>query len=180
LRLFHDDAEGGFFTTGDDAEALIVRPKDLQDNATPAENSLAANGLLRLAALSGEARYEAAGREVLGVLAPVMGEHPTAFAYLLGAFERAVTPPLEIAVVGRSPELRREVFGRLLPATVSVCAAASAEPGTGAALTPLLAGRGLVDGQPAAYVCEHFTCQRPVTDPSALRAQLDTALASRR
>ena len=180
LRLFHDDAEGGFFTTGDDAEALIVRPKDLQDNATPAENSLAANGLLRLAALSGEARYEAAGREVLGVLAPVMGEHPTAFAYLLGAFERAVTPPLEIAVVGRSPELLREVFGRLLPATVSVCAAASAEPGTGAALTPLLAGRGLVDDQPAAYVCEHFTCQRPVTDPSALRAQLDTALASRR
>jgi len=175
LRLFHDDAEGGFFTTGDDAEALIVRPKDFQDNATPAENSLAANGLLRLAALTGETRYEAAGREVLGVLAPVIGEHPTAFAYLLGAFERAVTPPLEIAVMGHSLELRREVFGRLLPATVVV----SAEPGKGEELTPLLEGRGLLDGQPAAYVCEHFTCQRPVTDPLALRAQLDTALAAR-
>jgi hypothetical protein len=178
LRLFHDEAEGGFFTTGSDAEALIVRPKDFQDNATPAENSLAANGLLRLAALTGDARYEEAGREVVGVLAPVMGEHPTAFAYLLGAFERAVTPPLEIAVVGESPELRREVFGRLLPATVAVFA--PAEPGTSAALTPLLESRTLVDGRPAAYVCEHFTCQRPVTDPAALRAQLDTALATRR
>ncbi len=175
LRLFHDDAEGGFFTTGDDAEALIVRPKDFQDNATPAENSLAANGLLRLAALTGEARYGDAAGDVLGVLAPVMGEHPTAFAYLLGAFERAVTPPLEIAVVGDSAELRREVFGRLLPAAVAV----SAEPGIDGSLTPLLEGRGLVDGRPAAYVCEHFACQRPVTDPAALRAQLDTALATR-
>ncbi|MGH8984867.1 MAG: thioredoxin domain-containing protein, partial [Acidimicrobiia bacterium] len=176
LRLFHDDTEGGFFTTGHDAEVLIVRPKDFQDNATPAENSLAANGLLRLAALTGEKRYDEAGREVPGVLAPVMGEHPTAFAYLLGAFERAVTPPLEIALVGDSPELRREVFGRLLPATVTICA----EAGKGAELTPLLEDRALVDGRSAAYVCEHFTCQRPATDPVTLRAQLDTALAARR
>ena len=61
-RLFHDDEGGGFFTTGTDAEALIVRPKDFQDNATPSENSLAADGLLRLAALTGERRYEVAGR----------------------------------------------------------------------------------------------------------------------
>jgi len=176
LRLFHDDADGGFFTTGDDAEVLIVRPKDFQDNATPAENSLAANGLLRLATLTGETRYEEAGREVLGVLAPVMGEHPTAFAYLLGAFERAITPSLEIAIVGDSPELRREVFGRLLPASVAV----SAEPGSDGTLTPLLESRGLVDSRPAAYVCEHFACRRPVTDASALRAQLDAALAGRR
>jgi uncharacterized protein YyaL (SSP411 family) len=180
LRLFHDEVDGGFFTTGNDAEALIVRPKDFQDNATPAENSLASNGLLRLAALTGEARYESAGREVLGVLAPVLGEHPTAFAYLLGAFERAVTPPLEIAVVGESAELRREVFGRLLPATVAVSApSADGERGDGAA-TPLLEGRGLVGGRPAAYVCEHFACQQPVTTAADLRAQLDTALASRR
>jgi uncharacterized protein YyaL (SSP411 family) len=182
LRLFHDDDGGGFFTTGDDAETLIVRSKDWQDNATPAANSLAANGLLRLAAVTGDDRYATPAREVLGALAPVVGEHPTAFAYLLGALERAVTPPLEVAVVGdtggddAAVALRREVFGRLLPAAVVVMS----PPGRGAELTPLLADRPLVDGQPTAYVCEHFTCQLPVTTPDALRTQLDEHLATRR
>jgi uncharacterized protein len=199
LRLFRDEAGGGFFTTGADAESLIVRPKEYQDNATPAENSLAAHGLLRLAAITGDDRYEVPPAEVLGLLGPVLAEHATAFAYLLGALERLVTPPLEVAVVapsgavagsGSAPAdgkaaavaeadgaaLRREVHGRLLPASVTVTAA----PGAGADLTPLLADRGLVDGKPTAYVCEHFACRRPVTAPEDLRAQLDEALAARR
>ncbi len=176
LRRFHDDEGGGFFTTGHDAETLIVRSKDWQDNATPAANSLAANALLRLTALTGDDRYAAPAQEVLGALAPVLDEHPTAFAYLLGAFERAVTPPLEVAIVGHDDALRREVYGRLLPAAVAV----TAEPETGAELTPLLADRSLVDGEPTAYVCEHFACQLPVTTADDLRGQLDEALASRR
>jgi uncharacterized protein len=178
VRLFHDDEGGGFFTTGADAESLIVRPKEYQDNATPAENSLAADGLLRLAALTGDARYEAPAAEVLRLLGPVLAEHATAFAYLLGALERLVTPPLEVAVVSDADgaALRREVHGRLLPASVTIGAA----PGAGADLTPLLADRGLVDGKPTAYVCEHFACRQPVTAPEDLRAQLDAALAARR
>jgi len=180
LRLFHDDESGGFFTTGIDAEALIVRPKEYQDNATPAENSLAANGLLRLAALTGAGRYEVPAEEVLRLLGPVLAEHATAFAYLLGALERLVTPPLEVAIVGEGSNgaeaLRREVRGRLLPASVTVAGA----PGTGADVTPLLEGRELVDGKGTAYVCEHFACRQPVTSPEDLRTQLDAALAARR
>jgi uncharacterized protein YyaL (SSP411 family) len=177
LDLFADP-DGGFYTTGRDAEALIVRPVDYQDNATPAANSLAADALLRLAALTGESGDEAAARRTLARLAPVAVEHPTAFAYLLGALDRAVTPPLEIAIVG-SPDsddtaaLRREVQARLLPNAVTV----TAPPGTGAEHTPLLAGRTLVDGRATAYVCERFACRLPVTDPTALRAQLDEAVA---
>ena len=178
VRLFHDSDRGGFFTTGTDAETLIVRPKEFQDNATPAENSLAASGLLRLAALTGDTRYEAPGAEILSVLGPVLAEHATAFAYLLGALERHVTPPLEIAIVADADgaPLRREVTRRLLPASVAV----AAPPGTGADLTPFLADRALVDGKPTAYVCEHFACRQPVTSPEELRAQLDDALAARR
>jgi uncharacterized protein len=180
LRLFHDDDGGAFFTTGVDAESLIVRPKEYQDNATPAENSLAANGLLRLAALTGAGRYEVPAEEVLRLLGPVLAEHATAFAYLLGALERLVTPPLEVAIVGEGSNgaeaLRREVRGRLLPASVTVDAA----PGTGADVTPLLEGRELVDGRGTAYVCEHFACRQPVTTPEDLRTQLDAALAARR
>jgi uncharacterized protein YyaL (SSP411 family) len=179
LRLFHDGDRGGFFTTGTDAESLIVRPKEFQDNATPAENSLAASGLLRLAALTGDARYEAPAAQILGVLGPVLSEHATAFAYLLGALERLVTAPLEIVIVVPAADgapLRREVTGRLIPASVAVAAPA----GAGADLTPLLADRALVDGKPTAYVCEHFACRQPVTSPEDLRAQLDDALAARR
>jgi uncharacterized protein YyaL (SSP411 family) len=178
LRLFHDDDRGAFFTTGSDAESLIVRPKEFQDNATPAENSLAANGLLRLAALTGDDRYEAPAAQILRLLGPVLSEHATAFAYLLGALERLVTPPLEIAIVAEADgsALRREVTSRLLPASVAV----TAPPGTGADLTPLLADRSLVDGKATAYVCEHFACRQPVTKPEELRAQLDEVLAARR
>jgi uncharacterized protein YyaL (SSP411 family) len=179
-RLFHDDEGGGFFTTGTDAESLIVRPKEYQDNATPAENSLASNGLLRLAALTGVGRYEVPAEEVLRLLGAVLAEHASAFAYLLGALERLVTPPLEVAVIGDTDdgadELRREVHGRLLPAAVTVGAA----PGVGADITPLLTDRALVDGKPTAYVCEHFACRRPVTSPEELRSELDAALAARR
>jgi len=174
--LFADP--GGFYTTGTDAEALITRPRDVFDNATPSANSLAANALLRLAALTGERRWQEAGDVAVRAVGPAMGEHPTAFAELLGALERSVTAPVEIAVVGdpadpATARLTAEVRRRFLPRAVSV----SAPPGTGAELTPLLADRPMLDGKPTAYVCRHFACQRPVTDPEALSAQLDETLA---
>src|SRR5262249_58041604 len=76
LRLFHDEAGGGFFTTGIDADALIVRPKEYQDNATPAENSLAANGLLRLASPTGAALHEEPARVILRPPVSGLVEHP--------------------------------------------------------------------------------------------------------
>jgi uncharacterized protein YyaL (SSP411 family) len=174
LRLFHDDAGGGFFTTGDDAPALIVRPKDYEDNATPSENSLAAGALLRLAALTGEHRYEAVASEIIGAMAPLVARHPIAFGELLQAVEREVGPPVEIAIVGSRDDagtaaLVREVTDRLLPTAVML----RAEPGAVPGRSPLLASRGLVDGQPAAFVCERFACRAPVTEPDALRAELD-------
>jgi len=177
LRLFHDPGSGGFFTTGTDAEALIVRPQDFFDNATPAENSLAADGLLRLAALTGDPGYEESPRAVLALLAEPAVTHAGSFAFLLGAYERAVLPPIEVVLVGSSPALTAEVFGRLLPASV-VIAVDAAEPAA-AAQTPLLEGRDLVGGEPAAYVCERFACRRPVTTAVELRAELDAALTAR-
>jgi uncharacterized protein YyaL (SSP411 family) len=176
-RLFHDDVDGGFFTTGHDAEQLVVRPKDLFDDATPSANSLAANGLLRLAALTGETSYEAAPIEILGLLAGPMASHPTAFGRLLEALERHVTTPIEIAIIGergdaRTRELRREVEQRLIPGAVTLTGAPSH-------ISPLLAGREMRDGAPTAYVCEHYTCRAPVTSAIELRAQLDELLGQR-
>jgi uncharacterized protein len=176
LRLFADTERGGFYTTGIDAEQLIVRPKDVQDNATPCENSLAANGLLRLAALTGERRYEDAALGWVRPMAEIAAEHPTAFAHLLGAVARAVHAPIEVAVVGADGDpdadaLWRVVTRRVLPGAVAL----RAEPGAYADVSPLLADRPLVDGRATAYVCERYACRQPVTDPDALAAQLDDA-----
>jgi len=177
VRLFHDPDGGGFFTTGSDAEQLVVRLKDLFDDATPSANSLAANGLLRLAALTGESTFETLALEVLQMLASSAAAHPNGFANLLGAIERYVTSPSEIAIVGdpadpRTAALRREITGRLFPVSVTLTGSASE-------VSPLLAGREERDGVPTAYVCEHYTCRQPVTEPEALRAQLDAVLAGR-
>jgi hypothetical protein len=177
LRLFHDDEHGGFFTTGYDAEALIVRAKDFFDNATPSANALAANGLLRLAALTGDMRYEQPAVAILRAFARPMASHPTSFAHLLQALERHLSTPIEIAIVGlpddpRTRALRREVTSRLIPSSVTVTGAATA---TG----PLLTDRPQRDGTPTAYVCEHYACRVPVTEPEALGAQIDAALAAR-
>ena len=177
LARFADAEQGGVFTTGTDAETLIVRPKDYQDNATPSENSLAANALLRLSALTGETRYADVATQWLGALAPVLADHPTAFAYLLGALDRAVHPSIEVAIVGEpsdpaSAALIREVAGRILPGSVLL----SAGPGVGTELSPLLQQRDQIEGRPTAYVCRDYACDLPVTEPDALRAQLDAAL----
>jgi uncharacterized protein YyaL (SSP411 family) len=177
LRLFLDAESGCFFTTGDDAERLIVRAKDFFDDATPSANALAAHGLLRLAALTGDARYEQPARDIVQSLAPLMTAHPTAFAYLLGALERLVTPPLEVAIVGaaddpRTAELRKAATTRFLPASVMLS-------GLPTDASPLLEGRVLVGDEPTAYVCEHYACQLPTTSAAALRAQLDEVSARR-
>jgi uncharacterized protein YyaL (SSP411 family) len=179
LDLFVEADAPGVFTVGRDAEALIVRQKDLFDNATPSANSLAANGLLRLAALTGEARYETEAGRALRAVGPVMGSHPTSFAYLLGALERELTAPIEIAIVGDPADdatraLQREVFGRLVPAAVTLTATGEA----GAKHSPLFDGRGGERG-PTAYVCERYACRQPVHDRDALRREIDAALAAR-
>jgi uncharacterized protein YyaL (SSP411 family) len=177
LRLFADGEGAGFFTTGTDAEQLVVRMKDLFDDATPSANSLAASGLLRLAALTGDTRYEEPARAIAAMLAPSAASQPTAFAQLLSVIERVTTSPLEVAVIGerddpRTHLLRSEVFGRLLPASVTL----TGDPRDD---VPLLAKRERRDGLPTAYVCEHYTCRRPVTDAKELRTQLDEVLEVR-
>jgi uncharacterized protein len=175
LRLFLDSDTGGFFTTGNDAEVLVVRPKDVFDDATPSANALAANGLLRLSTLTGLEQYSEPAVAILEMLTGPMSSHPTGFAYLLGALERHVRAPIEIVIVGdptdpRTRALRAEVSGRLVPGAVTITA-----PGADETI-PLLTDRPARDA-PTAYVCEHYACRQPVTTPDALRAQLDAVLA---
>ncbi len=160
LDLFWDPAEGGLFTTGRDGEALVTRAKDLLDNATPAANSLAAFGLLRLAALTGDQRYREHAERVLALLGPLAGSHPLAFPELLSAVDLHQSGSTEIAVVGDRPDLVAVAQSRYLPNAVL----AWGEPYS----SPLWEGRR--DG--FAYVCRDYTCLAPVDTVEALETQL--------
>jgi uncharacterized protein YyaL (SSP411 family) len=165
IDRFGDEARGGFFETSSDHERLVARRKDMEDHPIPAGNSSAAYGLLRLAALTGEHEYEKRAVGVFRLLHGVVARHPQAFAHLLQALDFHLAAVKEVALVGPAPEaLERVVRGRFRPHLVL----AGGEPGD----VPLLAGREPVDGRAAAYVCERFACQRPVTEPGELEALL--------
>ena len=160
LDLFWDGDRGGLFTTGYDAEQLVARQKDLIDNATPAANGQAAFALLRLSALTGDARYEEHALAILRLLGRPAAQHPTAFPHLLGALDLALGGTTEVAVVGERPDLVRVVQQRYLPGAVLAWGERYD--------SPLWEGRS--DGR--AYVCRNFACREPVTTVEALAAQL--------
>jgi uncharacterized protein YyaL (SSP411 family) len=161
LELFWDDEHGGLFTTGHDAEALVARQKDFQDNAVPSANSQAAVALLRLTSLTGDARWLDRAEAILRLFGRYAKSHPMGFALLLQAVERHQAGSAEVVVAGDRPDLVDELRARYLPGVVL----AWGERWD----SPLWADR--VDGR--AYVCKDFTCQLPAEDPAALGAQLD-------
>ena len=165
LARFSDPENGGFFATADDHEPLIARRKELEDAPIPAGASSAAFGLLRLAALTGEHGYEEAALGVLRLLHVVAPQHPAAFGHLLQALDFHFAAVKEVAIVGPdAAPLERVVRGEFRPHLV---VAGGVPDGV-----PLLDGREPVDGRAAAYVCEHFACLRPVTEPHELAALL--------
>jgi uncharacterized protein YyaL (SSP411 family) len=167
LARFADAERGGFFTTSEDHEQLIVRRKDLDDSPIPAGSSAAAFGLLRLALLSGHADYERHALGVLRILAPIAPEHANGFGHVLRAMDFYLARVKEVAIVGSgeaADALARVVRASYRPHVVL----AGGDPDG----VPLLRDRGLVDGRPAAYVCENFTCQAPVSTAAELAAAL--------
>lgn len=165
------DGSGGFYDTADDAERLFQRPQDPTDNATPSGQFAAAGALLSYAALTGSARHREAAYEALGTVSVLARGHARFAGWGLAVAQAAMGGPVEVAIVGprddpRTRELHRQALLADVPGLVVAL-------GTGEqAGVPLLEGRGLVDGAPAAYVCRNFACRMPVTTPEELRAQL--------
>ena len=176
LRLFWDEKLEGFYDTGVDHERLIVRPRNLFDNAVPCGSSVAIETLFRLAILTGESRYESAALKALRPMADLMTRYASGFGRFLCALDFHLGPGVEIALVsppggdGLAP-LAAEVFGRYLPNRV-VAGMVAGDP-KGAEGIPLLQNREAVGGEATAYVCRNYACELPVTDREALARQLD-------
>ena len=161
IDLFGDPADGGFFLTPRDGEELVARKKDFDDHPTPSGNSMLAYVLLHLSRLWGDQELERQAVGVFRFVAPLLPRAPSAFGHALNALDLHFSPPREIAIVGPpDSEVARAALASFDPNAV-VAFGPSNE-------VPLLAGKDLVDGRPAVYVCEAFACRAPVTEARAL------------
>jgi uncharacterized protein YyaL (SSP411 family) len=178
LRLFWDGDVSGFYDTGADHERLIVRPRNLFDNAVPSGTSVAIETLLRLGVLTGQPDYGARALAALRPMGDLMSRYPAGFGRFLCALDFNIGPVVEVALLGPSAEslgpMVAEVFGRFQPNRV----VAGAVAGDDVRDLPLLEGRAPIDGKATAFVCRNYTCDLPVTDAASLARQLTGSAAS--
>jgi uncharacterized protein YyaL (SSP411 family) len=173
LEHFTDKEAGGFFDTADDHEKLVTRPKSLQDNALPCGNSMAARVLLQLAAYTGQLTYEEPAGRALAALQAPMSQYPGAFTFWLGSLEFAIAPPKEVALIGEleaedTQTMLQTLFKPYRPNQV----VAATRAGEVAGHPELVEGRPTQNGRATAYVCQRFTCKRPVTTAAELEELL--------
>jgi hypothetical protein len=169
---FHDRTDGAYFYTAHDAETLVARPKPGADGALPSGNAVAAHVLLRLFYLTGDEAMRVRAEEILRLYHDATAKNPFAYAAYLQALEFWIDGPTEVVIVGgrgdpATAALWATVAGTYQPHRVLV----AVEPGALDVPAPARE-RPAVGGQPTAYVCRHFTCSAPVTDPTALRPLL--------
>jgi uncharacterized protein YyaL (SSP411 family) len=176
MLAFYKDPAGGFFDTRHDQDDLILRPKELQDNATPSGNALAAMALLQLATYQGRADWRDLVEQMLTSIQSAASRYPTAFSFWLCAGDAFSYNLQEVAILGdpqqsQTSALIRQLWSLYRPytlAAISVYPPSSNSPA-------LLQERPQINERPTAYVCQNFTCKLPVTDPLEFSQQLNEA-----
>ena len=176
IEEFWDDLGGGFFFTGRSHETLITRPKEFYDNATPSGNSVAAEVLQKLAILLQNDDYQRRAVTILRLQRNNLARLPNGFGRMLGALDFYLATTQEIALIGEpqaagTNAMRQEIWRKYRPHKVIAQAAPNDEAAD--RLIPLLQQRPQLAGKVTAYVCENFTCQKPVNTPAELAAQLN-------
>ena len=167
IRERFADAKGGFFDTAADAEALFKRPQDPADNATPSGQSLVAGVLVMMHALTGEDQYLADAEALCSRLSGLAEQAPRFAGHTLAVREALADGPRQVAVVGAPGDAGLAAMVRAAYRLPHAGAVVAQGDGVTAPVA-LLTDRPLVDGKATAYVCQHFVCRLPVTDPAAL------------
>jgi uncharacterized protein len=168
------DPQGGFFDTRRDHETLIARPKDLQDNATPSGNALAAMALIKMASFTGQGNWREMAENMLQSIQEIAARLPTAFSLWLSAIDFALGPVQEVAILSKPDDPGRQKLAEALWNTYRPNLVAAISVFTPKAGSPaLLSDRPLLNGQATAYVCQNFFCQQPVTKLEELLSQLE-------
>lgn len=169
IDLFWDEKEGGFFFNGKDAEQLISRPKEIFDGALPSGNSVALLNLLRLALLTADQSYADTAEKQVKAFAGSIGEQPWGYTHFLMGVDLLLGPARGIVIAGRAGDADTEAMLKAVRQTFLPNAVVAFHPQGEAGrhiekLVPNLKDKRMVDGKAAAYICENYACQAPVTD----------------
>ncbi len=172
---FWDDASGTLFDTSFEHETTVARPRSLADSATPAANSVAADVLLRLALITGDADYDRRARSILRAVAPVLERQPSMFGRMLCAVDRSLGHPSDAVIAATGPSssgagaLRQAVARPFAPDLVI----ASVEPNAPTASWAIFAGKEALRGRATAFVCRGYACEVPTSDPEQAAGQVE-------
>ncbi|MDG6256259.1 MAG: thioredoxin domain-containing protein [Methanomicrobiaceae archaeon] len=177
LMHFRDEGGGGFFFVADDAEELIVRPKEIYDGAIPSGNAVCMLNLLRLARLTGRSDLEERASVLAKTFAPAVSRTPSAHAFFACALDFALGPSYEVVVAGSRGAADTEALLALLrtaylPSAVWLTVDPGNEGGDVIGLAPFAAGMEMQEGHATAHICREHTCLRPVSDPADLYSLL--------
>ena len=176
VRLFHDEENGGLYETASDAEQLVLRPKNAFDGALPAASSVALEVYSRLFLLTADVRWQKLADHLLLALSSEVLRYPAGYAQLLQGAAWLLDPSREVVIAGTPGT---ETFNAMRSVIKDIYAPESVfilRPTNGSAeiikLAPYVEWMLPVGDKAAAYVCQDFTCQKPLTDPQLLKRQL--------
>ena len=169
LELFWDQENGGFFFYGEDAEQLIIRPKEIYDGALPSGNSVMLLNLLRLARLTGDGALSDKAERQVRTFAGEVADNPQACSFFMSGLDFYLGPTREVVIAGKSGDalvesMLKAVRHRFMPETVI---AFNPDDGAGTdleKLAPFLKEQRAINGKATAYVCQNYACQAPITD----------------
>ena len=173
IELFWSFDDAVFFDTGNDHERLLVRPRDIFDNAVPSGGSTAASALLRLAVFTGDPAYHRTATASMKAVRDMMARAPEGTAHWINAVDTYAATAQEVVIVGDLADPRTAaLIGTARQGYWPNRVLAGAGGQQGGIDSPLLEDRPMAGGLPTAFVCENYACQLPVTDPEALADQL--------
>jgi len=178
-RLFFDEKNGGYFSTSGKDVSVVLRMKDDNDSAEPAASSITALNLLRIAQFRDDKKLDERARRTIDAFAPTLSHFASAMPQMLVAVDFSLSKPRQIVIAGKidseqTRELLKEVHRHFLPNKILILADGGEGQKFFSEKNEAIGAMSPVDGKPAAYVCENFTCKAPVTDLKALRDLLSS------
>src|SRR5947208_4204249 len=169
---FWDDEAGAFWDTSAAHEAIVARPRSVIDGATPAGNSVAADVLLRLALVTGDADYDRRARSILRIVGDALDRQPQLFGRMLCAVDRVLSNPIDVVIATAASDHGDDLRAAAHRAYSPDLVVGTLNPNDATADWPLFADKRPFEGKPTAYVCRGYACLAPTSDPAGVERQI--------
>lgn len=173
IEHFRNEEDGGFYMTPDNGEEMLARPRQIQDGAYPAGNSIAMLNLFKLSRITGDSRYEKIADSADRSVSDLVKQSPVSFTQLLCGIDFALGPTFEVIIAGKqnaddTKEMIKALRSRYLPNKVVLFKPENSREHPITKIAPYISEQKALKDRATAYVCRDRTCREPVTDPQEM------------